>query len=56
MSVEGMEYDTIVQNGPKKVSYFIFAFIVIYGRESAVNVQCSVMALTVSRRIDMRGG
>lgn len=55
MSVEGMEYDTIVQNGPKKVSYF-FVFIVIYGRESAVNVQCSVMALTVSRRIDMRGG
>lgn len=27
MSVEGMEYDTIVQNGPKKVSYdFLLLF------------------------------
>lgn len=24
MSVEGMEYDTIVQNGPKKVSFINF--------------------------------
>lgn len=29
---EGLEYETIVQNGPKKVSYFLLLFSLVKGK------------------------
>lgn len=48
MSVEGMEYDTIVQNGPKKVSRY---FLLLFSKEKKTCVNLNLYSLQLRHQL-----